>query len=54
MNEQQVREIVRDELRIVLYEKQDNCSHAVSGTFQDNGSIKCDECDKILTGEDED
>lgn len=54
MNEQQIREIVRDELETILSGKKDNCSHSVSGTFQNDGSIKCDGCDKILTEEDED
>lgn len=53
MNEQQIREIVRDELKVIQDEEQNNCPHTVSATFQNDGSIKCDGCSKILAGEEE-
>lgn len=48
MDEQRIREIVREEINAILGEKQGNCPHSVSATYQNDGSIQCDGCGKTL------
>ncbi len=48
VSEERVREIVREEHRALLDERQNNCAHEVSCTQNSDGSFTCDACGKVL------
>jgi hypothetical protein len=48
INEELVRQWVRDEQEKIAAEKQAACNHKVSGTVTRSGDVQCDACGKIL------
>ena len=50
--EEWIREIVRDELAQWEARKQQGCTHARSGTIDENNDLFCDDCGKLLGDDD--
>ena len=46
--EEEIRAWVRDEQEKIDKEKQEACNHMVSGTLNEDKSVTCSDCKKIL------
>ena len=48
VTKEQIQAWVREEQEKIDLEKQEACSHSASGTLNEDKSVTCDDCKKIL------